>query len=268
MIGNEERNGTDMGVTIKSKEEITILREAGKRAARILDELETLAVPGNTTLDIDDRAMELIEAYELEPMTLGYQPRFADRPYPAATSVSLNDVVVHGIPNEHPIEIADGDLVSIDLVVAYQGMIVDSARTVGAGELSDEASGLIAVTKTALDAGIAAARAGSQVSEIGRAIEGVVPEGYGIIDTFCGHGVGYALHEPPNIPNFYYTGAKEVLEVGMVLAIEPMITSGRPEVIIDRDGYSALTKDGSLGAHMEHTVVVKNNGPAEVLTRA
>lgn len=254
-------------ITIKSPEEIEILKEAGAILATILDELETLAVVGNTTLDIDDRAMELIEEYGVEPMTLGYHAQFAPRPYPAATCISINDVIVHGIPNEEPIDIIEGDVVSIDVVIAHKGMVVDSARTVGVGRISTEAKQLIHVTRQALEAGIKAAVVGNHVNDIGAAIAASVPKGYGVVETFCGHGVGYDLHEDPIVPNFVMKGDSAVLEPGMVLAIEPMITLGSKEVRVLSDGYSAITKDGSIAAHMEHTVAITENGPL-VLTRS
>lgn len=253
-------------ITIKTKEDIEILREGGKILARILDELETLAIPGNTTLDIDDRAMELMEEYDVEPMTLGYQADFAPRPYPAATCVSINDVLVHGIPNEEPIEIIEGDIVSIDVVIAHKGLVVDSARTVGVGAVSPEVAALIKVTTRALEEGIKAAVVGNHINDIGAAIEKVVPKEYGLVETFCGHGVGYELHEDPIVPNFKMKGNSAELVEGMVLAIEPMITLGSKEVEILRDGYTAVTADGSLAAHMEHTVVITKKGPL-VLTR-
>lgn len=255
-----------MAITIKTDEDIKLLRKGGAILGAILDELETLVIPGNTTLDIDDRAVELIEQHGLEPMTLGYQPRFAPRPYPAATCVSINDVVVHGIPNEHPTTFQDGDVVSIDLVIGYEGMVLDSARTVGCGTLSGDAKQLLEVTRAALDAGIAAARPGARVRAIGAAIEQVVPKEFAIVEDMCGHGVGYELHEEPQVPNFVMKGESPELEPGMVLAIEPMITAGGKHVVFDeRDGYTVLTADGSLAAHMEHTVLITKKGP-EVLT--
>lgn len=254
-------------ITLKTKEDIEILKEGGKILASILDELETLAIPGNTTLDIDDRAMELMEEYDVEPMTLGYHAEFAPRPYPAATCVSINDVLVHGIPNEEPIEIIEGDVVSIDVVIAYKGMVVDSARTVAVGKVSKEVSQLIHVTEKALAAGIKAAVVGNHISDIGKSIQAVVPKEYGLVETFCGHGVGYELHEDPIVPNFFIKGDSPKLEEGMVIAIEPMITLGSKEVEVLSDGYTAVTADGSLAAHMEHTVAITKNGPL-VLTRS
>lgn len=252
-------------ITTKTAEEIKVMRAGGKILAKILDDLEQQVVPGNTSLDVDDRAMELIEEYGVEPMILGYHAAFAPRPYPAATCVSINEVVVHGIPNEDPETFVEGDIVSIDLVIGYQGFVLDSARTVGVGTLSTEAAELIAVTKRALSAGIEAAKPGAFVRDIGAAIEKVVPKKFGIVETFCGHGVGYDLHEEPMIPNFVMAGQSPKLEVGMVIAIEPMITLGGIAVEVLPDGYTAVTADGSLSAHMEHTVAITKDGP-EILT--
>jgi methionyl aminopeptidase len=257
-----------MSITIKTPEDIEKLREGGRLLALVLDELEKEVHPGVTTLDIDDLAMELLEKYQLEPILLGYQPAFAPRPYPAATCISLNEEVVHGIPNENPRAFREGDVVSIDLSAGYQGMILDSARTVICGQGGEEAKELVAVTKRALEAGIAAARVGAYVSAIGAAVEKSVPKGYGIVEDLCGHGVGYALHEEPQVPNYVmdgYQGAK--LKPGMVLAIEPMIIRGGKQVIFDEDdGYRVISRDGGLAAHMEQTVLITDEGP-EVLTR-
>lgn len=253
-------------ITKKTAADITALRKLGKIAATILNELEKEAIAGNTSLDIDDRAMELIAEYEVEPMILGYHPRFAPRPYPAATCVSINDVLVHGIPNEDPEVINEGDVVSIDLVIGKDGYVVDSARTVGVGAISPEAVQLIEVTKAALKAGVAAAKPGNYVGDIGKAIEAVVPKGFGIVEALCGHGVGFDVHEEPTVPNFVTKDRGPKLEPGMVLAIEPMIIHGSKDVIFDEeDGYTVITADGGLGAHMEHTVYVGEKGP-EILT--
>jgi len=254
-----------MTITIKTEADIKLLREGGKILAKILDELEKEVVAGNSTIDVDDRAMELMEEYDVEPMILGYHPSFASRPYPAAVCVSINDEVVHGIPNEDVVEFIEGDLVSIDAVIGYQGMVLDSARTVGVGELSKEAQGLLDISHKALSAAIDAAKAGSHVVEIGRAIVKVVPKKYGIIEAFCGHGVGYELHEEPQIPNFITKDKGPKLEPGMVIAIEPMLTTGSKEVVVLEDGYTAVTDDGSLAAHVEHTVLITKDGP-EILT--
>jgi methionyl aminopeptidase len=253
-------------ITLKSPEQIEILRQGGHILAEILHALETLVVVGNSTQDVEDAAQELMEQYGVEPLILGYKPRFAPRPYPAATCVSVNHVLVHGIPNEDPVVFETGDVVSIDAVIGYQGMVVDSARTVGVGELSKEAKQLIHVTKMALDAGIKAAQPGAHIRDIGKAIEGVVPKGFSIVEAFCGHGVGFDLHEEPIVPNFVMKGESPELVPGMVIAIEPMITLGSKDVVILEDGYTAVTADGSLAAHVEHTVAITEDGPVILTT--
>ncbi len=256
-----------MGITIKTPEDIKLLKEGGLILADILDLLEKEIIDGATTLDVDDRAMQLMEEYGVSPMILGYHAKFAPRPYPAATCVSINDVVVHGIPNENPETFTDGDVVSIDVVIGYKGLVLDSARTVGVGSISKDARQLIHVTQKALDAGIKAAKAGSYVRDIGIAIEKVVPKKFSIVETFCGHGVGYDLHEDPQIPNFKTKEKGALLASGMVIAIEPMITLGGKDVMVLPDGYTAVTQDGSLSAHMEHTVLITKSKP-EKLTQS
>lgn len=256
-----------MAITIKTEEEINILREGGRLLAMVLDELEKVVKPGATTLDVDDLAMELLEKHNLEPILLGYQPTFAPRPYPASTCVSLNDEVVHGIPNEEPRTFKDGDVVSIDLSVGYKGMALDSCRTVVCGEGSKEAKELVNVTRQAIDAAISVVKPGARVGDIGAAIEIVVPKGFGIVEELCGHGVGYSLHEEPQIPNYVIKGEQgPTLKTGMVLAIEPMIIKGNKAVEFDEeDGYTVRSKDGGLAAHIEHTVLVTEDG-YEILT--
>lgn len=256
-----------MSISIKTEEAIEKLRKGGKLLAMILDELEKEVVPGATSLDIDDKAMDLLEEHDLEPMILGYQPAFAPRPYPAATCVSVNDVVVHGIPNENPVTFKNGDVVSIDLVISYQNVVLDSARTVICGEGKSEAKELVRVTAAALASAVSAARSGNHISDIGRAVEKIVPKGYGIIEALCGHGVGYELHEEPQVPNYVSkSGPDPILKPGMVLAIEPMLIHGKKEVIFDpKDGYTVRSCDGNLSAHMEHTVLITDGEP-EILT--
>jgi methionyl aminopeptidase len=254
-------------ILLKSEKEIESLRKGGVILARILDELSALVAPGISTEELNDEALEKIEHAGAEPVLLGYNPEFAPRPYPATICTSVNDVVVHGIPNEHPYILTEGDIIGIDLSIRYEGMIVDSARTVPAGSVSPEVRKLLNVTKEALMVGIKAAKVGGHVGDIGYAIESFVrPHKYGIIEELCGHGVGYAVHEEPMVPNVGKKGTGAELEVGMVLAIEPMLTLGGKDVVFDKkDGYTVRTKDGSISAHFEHTIVVTKNGP-EILT--
>lgn len=255
-------------ITKKTPEEIEILREAGKRLGKILKELAKAAVPGTTTLDLDDRAMELAEEYEVEPVLLGYHPTFAPAPYPAAVCVSVNNCVQHGIPSEE-VTLKEGDVVDIDMSIGYQGMIVDAGLTVPVGEVSKEASSLLAVTQEALAHGIKAAKPGNRIGDISHVIQTFVESrGFSVVEVLCGHGVGYKVHEEPLIPNFGKAGTGPKIEVGHVYAIEPIVNVGKADVYFDDegDGYSVYTSDGSLSAHFEHTVVITETG-AEILTK-
>jgi len=257
-----------MAITKKSLEEIEILREAGGILAKILKELSKVAVAGNTTLDIDDRAMELCEELGVEPVLLGYHPSFAPSPYPAAVCVSVNDCVQHGIPSEDVL-LKSGDIVDIDMSIGYKGMVVDAGLTVGVGEISKEAQSLIACTREALAHALKSAKPGNHIGDIGHAVQTFVESrGYSVVEVLCGHGVGYKVHEEPLIPNIGKPGTGALIEIGHVYAIEPIVNVGKADVYFDDagDGYSVYTKDGSLSAHFEHTVVITENG-AEILTK-
>lgn len=252
----------------KTPEEIEVLKEAGSILAKILKELAKEAVVGATTLDIDDRAMELVEEYGVEPVLLGYHPGFADRPYPAAICTSVNNCVQHGIPSEDMV-LKEGDTVNIDMSIGYEGMIVDSGITVGVGEVSDEARKLLACTQEALAHGIKAAQPGGHIGDISEAVQKFVESrGFSVVEVLCGHGVGYAVHEDPTIPNFGKAGTGPLIEVGHVYAIEPIVNIGKPDVYFDDegDGYSVYTTDGTWSAHFEHTVAITENGPV-ILTK-
>ncbi len=252
----------------KSKEEIEVLNEAGTILATILKELAKEAVPGATTLALDDRAMELVEEYDVEPVLLGYHPTFADRPFPAAICVSVNNCVQHGIPSEGVV-LKEGDTVNIDMSLAYRGMIVDSGITVGVGEISDEARKLLACTQEALAVGIKEAKPGNHIGDISEAVQKFVESrGFSVVEVLCGHGVGYEIHEDPNIPNFGKAGTGPEIEVGHVYAIEPIVNIGKPDVFFDDegDGYSVYTNDGTWSAHFEHTVAITEDGPL-ILTK-
>ncbi len=254
-------------ITRKTAAEIERLRKGGVILARILDELSALVAPGVSTEYLNDEALDKMEHYGVEPVLLGYHPEFALRPYPAAICVAVNDVVVHGIPNEHPYILKDGDIIGIDISVGYEGMIVDSARTVPVGTVSADIRKLIHVTREALMVGIKAAKVGGHVGDISHAIESYVrPHGYGIVEDLCGHGVGYAVHEEPMVQNVGKRGTGPELEEGLVLAIEPMLMLGKKDVVFDEDdGYTVRTKDGSISAHFEHTIVILKECP-EILT--
>lgn len=253
-------------ISKKTLDEQERMRRAGRLLRELLEMLAQMVRPGVSTRDLDDEAMRFIEKVGAEPVLLGYHPEFAPRPFPAAICTSINDVVVHGVPNESPIVFAEGDIVGIDTTIGFEGMIVDSARTVAVGRVDALSAQLIAVTQEACTIGISAARPGGRVGEIGHAISTYVrPFGFSLVEELCGHGVGYAVHEPPFVPNIGRPDEGEVLEPGMTLAIEPMINAGGKDVVFADDGYTVYTKDGSRSAHFEHTVLITQDG-AERLT--
>ncbi len=252
----------------KTAEDFEKMRRAGAILGRILSDLEKMVTPGISTQDLDDEAMRLMVLLNAEPILLGYHPEFAPRPYPAAICTSVNDVIVHGVPNEDPVILKEGDIIGIDASLAFDNMIVDSARTVPVGTVDPLSLELMRVTKEACEIGIKMAQPGNTIGDIGHAIEKFVkPYGFGIVEELCGHGVGFAVHEEPFVPNFGRPGKGERIEVGMALAIEPMLNAGKKQVIFDEEGgYVVRTKDGSRSAHFEHTVLITEQGP-EVVTR-
>lgn len=258
----------DIGViTIKTQKDIEILREGGKRHAQILKALASMVRPGRSTKYLNDQAERLIRVVGGESSFLNFQPYGADRPYPASLCVSINDEVVHGIPNEGDKTLKEGDIVSLDLGLKYEGLYTDAAVTVPVGKVSPEIMNLLEVTKKALMKGIKEVKEGATIGDIGFAIqECAQKEGYGIVRELAGHGVGYDVHEMPYVPNYGKKGSGEVLKAGMVLAIEPMFNLGTHRVILDKkDGYTYRSADGSPSAHFEHTVVVTKTG-VEILT--
>jgi len=253
-------------IQLKTQEDIEKLKEAGKIHAHILKALTALVKPGVSAVEVDTLARALLEEAGAKAAFLNYTPEGVSYPFPAAVCVSVNDEVVHGIPHENII-FQEGDIVSLDLGVSYKGMITDAAITVPCGEVSDEARKLMSITKEALNVGIAAAKLGNTVGDIGFAIqEFVKPYGYGIIKILAGHGVGYSVHEEPYVPNYGKKGDGEKLIPGMVLAIEPMLTLGNDEVAVTEDEYTYVTYDGSLAAHFEHTIAITEEGTV-VLTK-
>jgi methionyl aminopeptidase len=256
-----------MAITIKTPEDIEMLREGGKRHAFILKELALMVRPGISTKEIDDRAHALCVEQGDQPSFLNYKPYGARRAYPASVCISVNDAIVHGIPNENPIVLKEGDIVSLDMGVTHKGLITDAAITVPVGAVSSEAKSLLSFTKKALDVGLNACRAGGTTGDIGAAIEDIANKhGYGIVRELAGHGVGYKVHEDPYVPNYGKKGEGAKLKVGMVIAIEPMFNIGGDDITLDDDGYTYRTADGSLSAHFEHTVVVTEKG-CEILTK-
>jgi methionyl aminopeptidase len=249
---------------LKTPAEIEIMAEAGRRLASVVDCLKREARAGVTTIFLDKLARKLIRESGAEPAFLGYKPAGAVKPYPYAICASLNDVVVHGLPSDRALK--DGDLLKIDLGLKYRGFYSDSAITIPIGNVGRAAEKLVRITREALDIGIAEARPGKTVGDIGYAIEKyVVSHKLSVVRSLTGHGIGRELHEEPQVLNFGRKGTGEELVAGMVLAIEPMVAmgSGATKQLADD---SFVTADGSLTAHWEHTVAITEEGP-RVLTR-
>lgn len=254
-------------VTIKTPEEIKILQEGGRRHSFILSELAKKIIPGVSTEHLEQYARELIARGGDSPSFLNYTPRGAKRAYPAALCVSVNDEIVHGIPNESPRILQEDDLVSLDLGLTHEGLITDSAITVTVGEVSEKERKMIEHCKEALYIGIKSARGGAKVGDIGFAISSFIrPLGYGMAQGLAGHGVGYKVHEDPFVPNEGRRGSGELLRPGMIIAIEPMISLGTDQTILSRDGYTYKTADGSKSAHFEHTIAITDGEPI-ILTK-
>lgn len=254
-------------ITIKTAEEIEILKEGGRRLSSVLREVSKKVRPGVSTQELEDLARELITKGGDAASFLGYKPRGAKRPFPAAMCVSVNEEIVHGIPNESPKILEEGDIVSLDLGITHQGLITDSAVTVAVGKISDQDRKLMEHTREALMLGIKAARGGGHIGDIGFAIESFArPLGYGLSEGLAGHGVGYKVHEDPFVPNEGQKGRGEKLVPGMVLALEPMLTLGTDRIVLDKDGYTYRTADGSRAAHWEHSIVITDGEPI-VLTK-
>jgi methionyl aminopeptidase len=253
-----------MSASIKTEEDIKKLRVSAHRLAEVVRAVAKEVRPGVTTGYLDDLAYKLITEKGDEPAFLNYQPFGAEYPYPASICISFNDEVVHGIPSDDRV-LEEGDIVSLDGGVKHEGMISDHAVTVICGEGSEEDKQLLEVTKKAMLAGIKMAKAGNYVQDISRAIEAAIPKKYGIVKELSGHGVGYAVHEEPYVPNFDMGEKGIKLKAGMVLAIEPMVNLGTDEVDLLEDGYTFVTSDGKRSAHFEHTVLVTENG-GEILS--
>lgn len=243
----------------KARDDIRRIREAGQVVHQVLELLASAAVPGTTTGELDRLARERTLALGARPAFLGY------RGYPACVCISVNDEVIHGIPSPRRV-LRDGDVVGLDFGVVLAGWFADAARTVVAGRPSEEAARLLATTRRALAMGVAAARPGARLGDVGAAVQACAEAaGYSVVRDFVGHGIGRHLHEPPQVPNYGRPGTGLVLDEGIVLAIEPMVNEGGPGVRTLDDGWTAVTLDGHLSAHFEHTVAVTENGP-EILT--
>ena len=244
----------------KNRSEIETMAKAGSVVAGTLQLLERHAQAGVTTAELDELADEFIRSQGGRPTFKGYKG------YPAATCLSANDMVVHGIPG--PTALFDGDILSVDVGVTLNGFVADSAWTFPIGAISPEAQRLLDTCRAALFAGIEQAVVGNAISDISRAVQDVTESaGFSVIRSLVGHGVGRSMHEDPQVPNFVSSYRGPELVEGMTLAIEPMITAGRPDVHLHDDGWSISTDDGSLTAHFEHTVAITAEGP-RVLTKA
>jgi len=248
-------------IVCKSPREIDRMAVANALVARVLGELAATIAPGATTRELDALAERLVREAGAEPAFKGY------RGYPATLCASVNEQVVHGIPSDR--RLVDGDIVSLDMGVKLDGFYGDSAITVPVGEIGSDARRLLHVTQVALERGIAQVRVGGRISDIGHAIQAhVESEGFSVVREFVGHGIGASLHEEPQIANYGEPGRGPRMVEGMVFAIEPMVNMGRPAVKVLSDGWTAVTKDGSLSAHFEHTVAVTGAGARVLTTRS
>lgn len=246
----------------KSRDEIAIMRAGGKLHAEILDELVAMTQIGVTPKDISARAAELMKKHKLEMVVKGYDG------FPDVMCISVNADIVHGVPTNIPIE--DGDVVKLDLTFGHKSLILDGAKTVMVGKVSADAKRLVEGTERSMYAGIEAVKGdGTRVGDISQAVQDVLEKKYhlGVIRQLVGHGIGYEIHEDPNVPNYGIAGTGPALIAGMTICIEPMAALGDWHVITGKDGKTITMKDGSLGAHFEHTVLVTEDG-VEILTQA
>jgi len=245
-------------ISIKTQEEIGIIGEGGKILAETLKKVAEIVKPGITTLELNRAAEALILSASAKPAFKGYDG------FPHSVCISVNENIVHGLPSNYILK--DGDLLKLDLGVLYKGYNTDMALTVPVGKVSFEAKRLVDVTKKSLRLGIKKAKVGNTVGDIGNTIQRFVEgQGFGVVRDLCGHGIGKNLHEDPKVPNFGKRGAGEKLVEGMVIAIEPMVTTGDYNLKKSADGYGYATKDGSLSAHFEHTIAITKKGP-QILT--
>ena len=253
-------------VTIKSKREIELMREACRVTALTHKAIEEAIKPGMTTADIDRIAEQTMKKYGAISAEKGYDPGIRGvPPYPASTCISINDEVIHGVPSNKRM-IKDGDIVSVDLVALKDGYNGDAARTYMVGNVSKDAQRLVEVTEQAFFEGIKYAKKGNRIGDISHAIgEYVKSQGYSVVREFQGHGIGKEMHEDPGIPNYGKAGKGIRLEPGMTLAIEPMVIQGKPNILELDDGWTIITEDGTLAAHYENTILITEKEP-EVLT--
>jgi methionyl aminopeptidase len=249
-----------MAIQLKSPSEIAKLRAVNLIVADVLDSLEAAARPGLTTWDLNEIAAQRLKHHKADSAFLGYHG------YPAVLCTSVNEVVVHGIPRKDLV-LKEGDILSIDFGAFKEGWCGDSARTIPIGKVTPEAESLMNATREALERGIAACVPGNRLGDIGHAVQSYAESnGYSVVRQFVGHGIGRAMHEEPHVPNYGDAGKGRRLSPGLVVAIEPMINAGGPDVVVKEDGWTAITRDGSLSAHFEHSVAITDAGPL-VLSR-
>jgi methionyl aminopeptidase len=240
-------------MVLKSKGEIDLMDRANGIVHEVLDGIAERIRPGVKTLELDRFAEQKVRDAGAVPAFLNY------RGFPATLCTSINDVIVHGIPDETPLE--EGDIIGVDCGVLYQGYYGDAARTFAIGSISDEAGRLMAVTQEALELAVGQTRPGNHLSDIGHAVQSYVEKHrFSVVREFVGHGIGAALHEDPQVPNFGIPGKGPRLEPGLVIAIEPMVNAGRAGIKVDSDGWTARTEDGELSAHFEYSVAVTESG--------
>jgi methionyl aminopeptidase len=249
-----------MAIMIKTPQEIEKMRRSGQVVREILEHVRKFVKPGATTQDLEVAAVQKMDELGAKPAFKGY------RGYPCVLCTSVNEEVVHGIPSAERV-LRDGDIVSIDTGVIIDGFYGDSAITVAVGEkVNPKTKKLLEVTQASLASGIEAIRPGATLGDVGAAVQEVVEaSGFSVVREFVGHGIGTRLHEDPQVPNYGRRGQGQKLRAGMVIAIEPMVNAGKPEVQVLSDGWTAVTQDGSLSAHFEHTVAVTDEG-AVILT--
>ena len=239
----------------KSPAEIESLEKANTLVLKILDALEAMVAPGITTAELDRESEELARKAGARPAFKGY------RGFPGSLCASINEEVIHGIPSKKRM-LKEGDIISLDFGVVLNGYYGDSARTVAVGRISEDSRRLLTVTREALDQGLAQAQAGGRLSDIGHAIQRHVEQaGFSVVREFVGHGIGTSLHEDPQVPNYGTPGSGPVLKEGLVLAVEPMVNQGSPDVRIQADGWTAVTVDGLPSAHFERCVAITSSGP-------
>jgi len=249
-----------VGVQLKSAEDLRLMRDAGLTCAGILDEVCAAAAPGVSTWELDRLAARLIDKHKVTSAFLGYYG------YPAVLCTSRNHVIVHGIPSKKDV-LAEGDIIGIDFGLFKHGFCADTARTITIGAVSEAAQRLVDTTRQSLELAIAACQVGGRIGDIGAAVQNhAEAHGYSVVRKFVGHGVGRAMHEDPQVANFGRAGEGKRLKHGLVIAVEPMVNAGSPEVEVLEDDWTAITTDRKLSAHFEHTIAVLDDGPW-VLTR-